>query len=340
MKTTIKDIARLANVSVATVSRVINNKPKGVSDATRQRIWEIVERENFKPSAYARGLVTRSSNILGVIVPDIANEYWTRLARGIEEAASARGYNTILCDGQNSPEKEAMYLNFLSEHYVSGILYSNIKGTSESSFAMIKRSKVPTIFIDTWQPLPSSHNVYSNNEEAFNELVHYVYSKGHRRLAFIGGYVESNSTRERYKGYIRALKELDLPFDKTLIVHDDFTIEGGRRGIGKLLEQKADFTAAMCCNDLMAAGVYAELDRRGIRVPEDISVTGFDDLPLASLLKPKLTTVSQSNIEMGKKGANLLIDMIEGKAGEGSIDDMVRCELAVRESVLDLNQPR
>jgi LacI family transcriptional regulator len=336
LKVTITDIANIADVSVATVSRVINNKRKGVSEETRERILKIIEDYNFKPSAVARGLVTKSSNIIGLIIPDITNPFYPTLAKGAEDAASERGYNTILFDGGNIPEKEATHLRFLNEHYVSGIIYNNFREISPSSLEIIKKSLLPTVFIDSKVELPKSKNIYIDNKMAMKNVINYLYDQGHRDIAFLGGPIDSYSSIKRYEGYIEALNDLHIPLNKDLVIDGEFIIEAAGTAVEKLMNRGLKFTAIACCNDILAIGVYAKFEELGISIPDDISVVGFDDILMARLLRPKLTTVQQPAYEMGKASANVLIDCIEGKSDSNEIKIIFDTDLMIRDSVKKL----
>lgn len=336
MKMTITDIAEIAGVSVATVSRVINNKSKGVSDATRERIWKIIEDNNFQPSAIARGLVTKSSKIIGLLIPDITNPYYPELAKGVEDAASEKGYNVILCDGGNSTEKELTHLDFLSEHYVSGLVYSNAVEISEATFNKMKKQKMASVFVDSKNASGSAYNIYVDNKNAMIDIVKYLYSNGHRRIAFLGGNPGSYSTIKRFEGYLEALDELHIPYDPQLMIEGDYVIGKARKQVRELMSRNTKFTAICCCNDLMAVGALEVFEEMGMRVPEDISVVGFDDIYLARHMRPRLTTMKQPAYEMGRKSADVLIDLIEGKANDAKKNYVFETELKIRESVRKL----
>lgn len=336
MKVTITDIADIAGVSVATVSRVINNKSKGVSDATRQRIWKIIEENNFQPSAIARGLVTKTSKIIGLLIPDITNPYYPALAKGVEDAATDKGYNVILCDGGNSPDKERSHLDFLNEHYVSGIIYSNAQEISEATFEQLKKRKMTTIFVDSKTATGRAYNVHVDNKKAMKEVVKYLHDSGHRRIAFLGGNPESYSTIRRFEGYLEALDDLYIAYDDDLVVNGDYIIGTARKKVRELLSRNVDFTALICCNDLMAIGAYEVFEEQGMQVPEDVSVVGFDDIYMARHMKPRLTTVKQPAYEMGRTSAETLIAIIEGKDKGLDKNIVFDTEFKVRDSVKKL----
>ncbi|GKX29264.1 LacI family transcriptional regulator [Vallitalea longa] len=337
MKVTIKDIAEIANVSVATVSRVVNNKSKGVGEETRKRILELIDQYDFQPSAVARGLVTKKSKIIGLIIPDLTNPFYPKMTKGIEDVAHEHGYNIILCDGNNSKEKEAAYLDFLNEHYVCGIIYNNFHTISNTILNKIMKSSLPLVFIDSKPETKRCKCVYLDNRKAMYELVEYLILNGHRKIAFITGPLDSYSTNERYKGYINALSDYDMPIDSDLIVQGDYIIKDGYNAVGKLFSQTKDFTVIACCNDLMAIGAMEKLEDMGIDVPEDISVVGFDDIDIASLVRPKLTTVAQPIHEMGREAANMIINIIEGRSNKIQDNIIFKPNLVIRDSVKKIN---
>lgn len=333
---TISDIAKKANVSVATVSRVINNKSKGVGDRTRERVLEIIEEYNYQPSAVARGLVTKKSKIIGVLIPDIANPYYPRLIKGVEEVAQERGYNIILCDGGNSAEKEISYLGFLNEHYVSGIIYNNFVDISDTTLEIIQKSSLPLVFVDSKMDYKNCKYVCIDNEKAMHDMITYLINNGHTKIAFMIGSMNSFSTDERYKGYLKALQEYQIPLDQELIIQGDYVIRQGYKAMGKLLARNKEFTAIACCNDLMAIGALEMLEKCNIKVPEQISVVGFDNIDMAKVIRPKLTTVAQPSYEMGRKSANILIDIIEGKESKRK-NEVLNTKIIIRDSVKNIS---
>lgn len=330
---TISDIAQLAGVSTTTVSRVINNKSKGVGEKTRKRIWEIIEEYGYQPNAVARGLATKSSKIIGVIIPDIANPFYLALADSIEKTAFAKGYKTILCNGGNDPEKEAGYLAFLNEHYVSGIIYNNFKQISPETREILEKSSLPTVFVDSRSDLPNSRNILLDNRQAMHAVVAHLASEGRNRIVFMGGPEDSYSSKERYKGYRDALEEAGLPLDPKLVLAGDYVERRAKMAMDHLLASGVPFDAVACCNDLMALGVYDALEDAGLMIPKDIAVTGFDNTAIGARLRPKLTTVRQPHEAMGEACASVLVAMVEGTAAPAGQNIVYDAELVLRDSV-------
>jgi len=330
---TIKDIATMANVSVATVSRVFNNKSKGVGDETRKRILALIEQYNYQPSAVAKGLVTKKSNIIGLIIPDMTNPFYPKLAKGVEDEAHEKGYHIILCDGNNSEEKEASYLDFLNEHYVTGIIYNNFNNISKNILNKILNSSLPFVSIDSKLDVTGCKNVYLDNQKAMYDLIQYLIDMGHRRIGFITGPLDSYSTNERYKGYVKVLEDNQIVIDETLIIKGNYVLQEGYSAMGKLIERNTNMTVVACCNDLMAIGAMEKLKDEGINVPEEISLVGFDNIDMTRVVTPKLTTIDQPSYEMGRESARMIIDMIEGKSKETPDYKIFKSSLIIRESV-------
>lgn len=339
-KITIKDIAKEANVSIATVSNVINNKSKGVSKETREKILNLVERYDYKPNAVARGLVKRRTNTIGLVIPDIRNPFYPMMAKGVEEVALENGYSIFLCDGSNSSEREAQYFRILQENLVSGVIYNNFNDMAGKTLDIMKKSDIPVVFIDNYVDMKGFKCLLIDNKKAMFELVNYCISMGHRRIVFAGGTMDSYTADERYKGYLQALEENMIPVDSNMIMTASYRAEDGYAMTEELLDRGTDFTAIICHNDYVALGVIQKLQEVGLRIPEDISVTGFDNIDLTRIMTPKLTTINYPVYELAKKAVKHLIDGInKGKV----VDDENRIEimehqLVIRDSVKRLDE--
>lgn len=311
MAVTIKDIARKANVSITSVSRVLNNKAKGVSEETRNKILKIVEEENYIPNAVAKGLVTKKTNILGLIIPDITNPYYPEIAKGIEDTANERGYNIILCGTNSMEENEHKYIRILKEHYVAGIIYNSSHYVSESTFKELDATDIPYVFIENTPRKQDKMRVYTDGEIGMEKLIDYLISMGHKKIAFLSGPEQSYTVKARLEGYKKALSKHGLAIYEDLIKYGESTRAGGYEMTKALLKEKAKFTAIACFNDLMAVGALQKLHEKGIGVPVDISVTGYDNVYVTKITTPKITTVEQPAYDMGCEAAKILIDNIE-----------------------------
>jgi len=329
---TIKDVARLANVSITTVSRVINNKSEGVSEETRQRVLQVMENLNYQPNRVARGLVTRRTNTLGLILPDITNPFFPEIARAVEDTANKHGYNIILCNTDDRSDKEELYIRVLKSKCVDGIVFTSSTTPVFRHVRQLRHYKMPFVLLDRYFYDEQLPGVYTDGCQGMHEITRFVLEMGHREIAYIGGPNEAPNSMYRYAGFERALKDFGLALDKELIVEGNYKISGGREGVLELLGRGRDFTAVVCANDLMAVGAMEELKGAGFRIPEDVSVTGFDDIPMAKYVEPKLTTVAQPCYQMGEMATELLIKLIEEKP----IEDVVitlKPRLIIRDSV-------
>ena len=329
---TIKDVARLANVSITTVSRVINNKSEGVSEETRQRVLQVMENLNYQPNRVARGLVTRRTNTLGLILPDITNPFFPEIARAVEDTANKHGYNIILCNTDDRSDKEELYIRVLKSKCVDGIVFTSSTTPVFRHVRQLRDYKMPFVLLDRYFYDEQLPGVYTDGCQGMHEITRFVLEMGHREIAYIGGPSEAPNSMYRYAGFEQALKNFGLNLDKELIVEGNYKISGGREGVLELLSKGRDFTAVVCANDLMAIGAMEELKDAGFRIPEDISITGFDDIPMARYVEPKLTTVAQPCYQMGEMATELLIKLIEGKPVKNAVITL-KPELIVRDSV-------
>lgn len=312
MGVTIKDIAKIANVSITTVSRVLNNKSKGVSDQTRKRILEIVEEYNYVPNAVAKGLVTKKTNILGLIIPDITNPYHPEIAKGVEDTANEYGYNIILCGTNSDIQKENSYIRILKEHYVAGIIYNSNINVTDSTINLLNSYNIPFVFVENDTEHKEIMRVYTDGQEGMEKLTKYLIKMGHKKIAYLAGPKNSYNTEKRLLGYKYALESEGIPIDDKLIKHARISNRSNGYELTKeLLKEKRQFTAIACFNDLMAVGALQKLKERGIQVPVDISLTGYDNVYVTKITTPKITTVEQPAYEMGCEAAKILIQNIE-----------------------------
>lgn len=332
MPVTIKDIARLANVSTATVSMVLNNKDNGITQKTRDRILKIAQELNYRPNRLARGLVTKRTNSLGFVLPDITNPFFPQVVRAAEDTANRYGYNLILCNTDDDAKKERLYIEVLKEKCVDGIIFTSSIKPNSKNINMLLDYKIPFVFLDRCISADDAFVICTDGMQGMYDVVSYLIEMGHEKIAFISGPKESSTAFGRYRGYVKAIKKSGIQVDKKLIVEGDYKIDGGKKAMEELLKRKTSFTAVACANDLMAIGAIEVLRKNNINIPEEISVTGFDDIVLSSVLQPKLTTVSQPCYEMGYEATKMLINLIEGKMLK--VNNLVlKPKLVIRDSV-------
>lgn len=315
MKVTISDIARMANVSKATVSRVINDKPEGVGKEMREKILRLVEENNYQPSVIARSLVTKKTKTIGLIIPDITNPYFPQLVRGAEDYANRNKYHIFLCNSDKDVKKEKEYLKAFIEKSVDGvILTSNISATDAMQYEMLKKNNIPCVLLDRYVEYKSyKAGVFLDNIKGAYMATEYLLKQGHTKIAFVTGPLEVTTSVNRLKGYEKACNDRGIRIDNDLVMEGDYLMESGYRHILNLLEKGREFTAVFAGNDMMAIGAMKALKSKNIKIPEEVEIIGFDNIEFSQMVEPALTTVAQPAYEMGAKGAELLIKLVEGK---------------------------
>jgi LacI family transcriptional regulator len=331
-KLTIKDIARMADVSIATVSMILNNKDESISPATRERVLEIIKTNNFIPNKVARSLVTRRTKTIGLIISDIANPYYPELARGVEDMANEADYNVIICNTDNDLTKEENYLNMLAEKMVDGIILTR-SANRTGNISGIDRIALPFILINgNAENKNVKGRILVSNEKAAYQAVAYLLNQGYRKIICINGKLTAQASLERTWGYQRALREYGIDFNEEYLWSGDFKSQWGEEAIKLILERKIHFDAVFCGNDLIAIGAIKALKSAGFVIPVDVGVVGFDDIFMAKMVEPELTTVRQPNYEMGYKAAELLVGVLEKPAQTVERNFELPTELIIRKS--------
>ncbi|WP_053955480.1 LacI family DNA-binding transcriptional regulator [Inediibacterium massiliense] len=333
MKITIKDIARLAQVSTATVSKVINNKDEHISDPTRKKILNIMNEYNYIPNTAARSLVTKKTNTIGLIIPDIRNPFFPELARGVEDQANESGYNVILCNTDDDEEKEEKCVSMLIEKMVDGIIFTaSSKRTGE--FRRFKNNKIPIILVD--RDLDLKHikgKITVDNRNGAYEGVKHLITCGYEEILFLSGPYTSYTSVERLEGYKKALKEYSIPYKGENIIEGTYQRGWGYEIIKKLLGEKRKFDGLFCGNDLIAIEAIKALQEEGIKVPYEVGVVGFDDIYMSSLIDPSLTTIKQPIYEMGYKAVQMLINTLQGHINNPQ-NILLETQLIIRNSTV------
>ena len=329
----ITDIAKMANVSPSTVSRVVNNSAKGVGEKTREKILKIIQETNYKPNQVARSLVTKKSNIIGLIVPDISNTHFSSLVCAVEEVATEYGYNVILLNCNNDPDKERQHLIYLSDSNVAGIIYYNLDTIKNKD--VIEAIKILKCKPDNFDfSNDEIKTTYLQHGEGMFDLTKYLVDMGHRQFAYIYGPKELPTFSLRYKGFIECLSKENIEFDNNMMKYCTANKEGGYSAMREFVNERKKFTCVICANDDMAFGAMKLLHERGLNVPEDISIVGFDNVAFAEITIPALTTMNNPIYEMGKRTAKILIDKINGNDKDyQNIYIPYKPELVIRETV-------
>ncbi|MEK7409570.1 MAG: LacI family DNA-binding transcriptional regulator [Acidobacteriota bacterium] len=324
----IKDIAVATGVSHSTVSRALQDSPL-VNRETAEKIRRAAQHMGYRASAVARGLATSKTRTIGVVVTTIADPFVAEVVSGIEEAANDHGYSVFLANSNAEPEREIKVVHSFGERRVDGIVVTASR-VGALYVPILSEMRVPIVLINNQHPGEFLHSVMIANVEASREAVNHLIKLGHRLIAYLGDRFGHQSDTERFAGYRQALEQADLPFLPELIAHGDGRPEGAERATQKLLALPEPPTAVFCYNDMSALGALKRIRAAGLRVPEDISLVGFDDLFVAEYTDPPLTTVRQPKRHMGRLAMETLLKLMAGSQSAEHI--RVPGELIVRAS--------
>lgn len=329
---TLADVAAIARVSPATVSRVINNRPV-VAEETRRRVLDVVERLNFRPSSLGRSLATRRTGTLGLVIADITNPFYPEVVRGVEQTAAAHEMSVLLYDTAEDGEREAQALRLLGERHVDGIIICASR-LPEARIAALARADTPLVLINRRPAAPSIGTVDVDQEAGIRAAVHHLAALGHRRIAYIGGPNASEVQRRRLAAFRVACTDMSLASPEALIVNATPTIDGGKDATQRLLNADERPTAILAYNDLIAIGALLAAHEAGCPVPDKLSIVGHDDVPLATVLRPALTTVRQPMRELGAEAVGMLHDHLQRRSSAGPAPTLIRLapQLIVRAS--------
>ncbi len=315
MTATIGQVAKRAGVSKATVSRVIN-KSKPVSEETKVRVLQAIEELDFKPNPAARSLVSKKSRTIGVVVTDIANLFVSVLVKGIEQVAYEKGYNIFICNSHGSSEKEIELLMMLKDKRVDGIIFltSDLQEVHKSFF---RESDLPIALVNVSYNQDNTIGIRIDNYKAAYDMTSYFLNKGYTRVGMIrASFADQFTGRDRFVGYWKALQDHGVHYDEKIVKIGALETMDGYNATRELLSDNKDLEALFVACDLMAFGAIKAIIDSGLRVPEDIEVAGFDDVPMASFYHPTLTTVRQPIEDMGRYSAKKLVKFIEGEDGQ------------------------
>jgi LacI family transcriptional regulator len=329
-RVTMKDVAELAGVSTTTVSHVIN-KTRHVDESTRESVEFAMKELRYQPNYVARSLRSGETKTIGLIVPDASNLFFAEIARRIEDLGYQEGYSVILGNSDNDPDKQTNYINTLLAKQVDGVIFISSGGEAED-LELLSANNIPIVVADRDVPLSLADVVLLDNEKAGYEATRYLINLGHKCIACITGPSELSPSMSRVEGYKKALREVNIPYFEELIAVGDFRIKGGEIAMGSLLQQSCKPTAVFALNDMMAIGAMTAIRKAGLRIPDDISVIGFDDIELASAVTPTITTMAQPLDELSKNAIDLLIEQIRGENREGNSRIILSAHLIERES--------
>lgn len=332
MTTTMKDVAREAGVSINTVSRALNGKPD-VNEDTKKRILEIADKLNYVPNFLAKGLVTKNTRTIGVIVSDNTDPFFATIVKGIEDFARSKGYNIILCNTDEKYEREEEAVRLLREKQVDGLLITLAPAQKERADILeLKRAGTPFVLLNRHMDDVMTDYVINDNVYGAYLAVSHLVKSGHKRVGYISGPSQISSVRERLEGYKKALFEDNIEFDNSLVKESNLKMEDGHRLMKEFLELENRPTAVFTYSDLLAIGALKALKEAKLKVPKDMALVGYDDIEFSSLLEVPLTTVHQPRYRIGEEGARILISRIEKKDSEGLQQIVLKPELVIRES--------
>ncbi|MCZ8517938.1 MULTISPECIES: LacI family DNA-binding transcriptional regulator [Paenibacillus] len=329
MKATIYDVAKEAGVSIATVSNAINGKGK-VSKKRREHIFKIMEELDYQPSLIASALMGKKTYSVGLLIPDISNPFFAEIARAIEDQAHTDDYSVIMCSTDNQDERVERYIALLEQKRVDGIVIGT--GVDNTDIlARLQTKNMPIVLIARETSALVVDTVLVDDFIGGMMAARHLTELGHRRLAILSENLRVSSSRERIRGFKQGLLEMQIPFDDHNVVICEHRVEEGRRGAAELLGRPDPPTAIFCCNDLLAIGAMQGAKQLGVKVPDQLSIVGFDDTILAQVTDPPLTTVAQPIATMGKQAFKLLIDNVQ-HAESTKRRIVLRPELRLRQS--------
>lgn len=337
---TIYEIAKLAGVSTTTVSKVINNYPD-VSDKTRKKIKKILEKENFLPNAQAQGLTTKKNWTLGVVYFEdlgigLSHPFFSKVIEAFKKQADKHGYS-LLFGSKNDRLKNTTFLEYFKYKSVDGIAIICSDPNDKETLELIE-SDFPIVVIDMLNE--STSTVTSDNEYGCKIAIEYLFSLGHKKIAHINGtdQIDNLPSMSRMEAYKKYIKEFKLYINKDYIVNGkNFDFDSGYEGMNKLLKLKNPPTAVVCASDKIALGAIKAVQNNGLKVPEDISVIGFDDIELAEYVTPRLTTIRQNCDEIGKAAIDILVEQINKKE-KLAVNKVIPVELVIRESCTEVKE--
>ena len=327
---TVRDVAKLAGVSPITVSRVINNAGY-ISDETRRRVEEAIRQLGYVPNTLARSLRLRQTNTLALVLTDITNPFWTTVVRGVEDAASDAGFNVILCNTDESEVEQEKYLNVLLQKRVDGVLLVPVRCTRET-VQVILNQNVPLVILDRHIPGVEVDSVRCDTEGGGYDLVRLLLAKGHRKIAMLSGPKGVSSADDRVAGYQRALADAGLNLHNELVFYGEFTQASGYSMMKQALAVEPHLSAIFGGNNFITMWAFKSARDAGLRVPEDIAMVGFDDLPVELVIDPFFTVAAQSAYAMGKQATELLLGRIAGQDIPQFQEIILPTEIIVRRS--------
>nr|WP_314976770.1 HTH-type transcriptional repressor PurR [uncultured Haemophilus sp.] len=333
---TIKDVAKMAGVSTTTVSHVIN-KTRFVAKETEEAVRQAIKSLKYSPSAVARSLKVNTTKSIGMIVTTSESPYFAEIIHAVEDHCYRQGYSLFLCNTQNDPEKIKNHVEMLTKKRVDGLLVMCSEYTQHSLDVLSSFSSVPMVVMD-WGPNTDTDIIEDNSFTGGYLATKHLIDCGHKEIGLIAGELDKTTARTRYEGFVKAMNETNLPIHENWIMEGFFEPEDGYECMNKILAQDSLPTAVFCCNDVMALGAISAITEKGLRVPDDISIIGYDNIHSSRFYAPPLTTIHQSKSRLGAQAVNLLFERIANKDNDNHEKHRIAIhpELVIRKSVRNL----
>lgn len=327
---TIRDVAKLAGVAPITVSRAINNSGY-VKDETRARVEAAIDELGYVPNILGLSLRSKKTMTIAAVITDITNPFWTTVTRGIEDVAQANGYSTILCNTDESKDKQEQYLQMLLRRRIDGILF--VPASSEAAPIMqVKKQKIPIVLMDRNVPGVDVDIVRSDSEQGAYLITEHLLSLGHQRIAMLSGPQNISTSIDRAKGYRRALLDAGLSISAEQIFWGEYTQDSGYKMAKEMLPELTNITALVTANNFIAIGAMQLLNEKKLRVPEDIALVTVDDIPPTFTVTPFFTVAIQAASEMGKQAAQLLLNRVSGAIDAPCKEVVLPVQMTIRAS--------
>lgn len=332
---TMRDVAKLAGVSQSTVSRVLNNRSDGIpiGEETRQRVLDAVQQLGYYPNLHAGSLRGQKTRMIAMMIADIANPVYHPLVRAVQDVARARQYDVMVANTDHTSEGEHLFCESIIRRPVDGVIMAPYHLTDSEIDRVITRTGVAVAALGQHITHPQVDVVFTNGPLIVRQSIRWlIEEKGHQRIGFIGVTSAFSAGERRRQAFLEAMAAADLAQPADYFQQGDWSVESGLHAMRSLLSLPAPPTAVFACNDLMAIGAMEAAGQRGLRIPEDVAVMGFDDVPAASWVRPRLTTIAQYPEQMGTVLANALFQRIDGNKGEPALRFEILCRLIERES--------
>ncbi len=326
---TIQEVAKMAGVSVATVSRVLNHS-EAVSSTTRDKVQAVINQLNYQPNLLGRNLRRSETRMILVLLQNMSNSFYSKVVKGMEDVAHNNGYNVLICNTNTDTELENVYLDFLKNKLVDGVIFTS-PAMDKDDFNQLAKC-YPVVLCNENKPGIEAPVITIDNEAAGYEAANHLIRLGHEKIGMISVNAVCSSNA-RIQGYKRAIIEAGLEVNDGYIVNQTFSYKGGIRGIKQLFDLREPPTAVFCISDIIAVGAIKELKRKGLNVPQDVAVIGFDNNSIAPMYEPSITTIAQPRYDIGRKAMEIMLQRIQGVGDKNSITTMEH-ELIIRDSTL------